>query len=68
MYNYEDIYDKIIKKTQTVNLSDEESLKIIDKIYNDLNIGILKPRNINKKCSELICNSILRQNNGKEPN
>lgn len=66
MYNYEDIYDKIIKKTQTVNLSDEESLKIIDKIYNDLNIGILKPRNINKKCSELICNSILRQNNGKE--
>lgn len=66
MYGYDEIYDKIIKKTKTVNLPDEESIKIIDKIYNDLKIGILKPRNINQKCSKLIYNSLSRQNNGKE--
>ena len=66
MYDYDEIYDKIIKKTKTVNLDDEESLKIVDKIYNDLKIGILKPRNINKKCSKLIYNSISRQNTEKD--
>lgn len=66
MYDYDEIYDKIIKKTKTVNLADEESLKIVDKIYNDLKIGILKPRNINKKCSKLIYNSISRQNTEKD--
>lgn len=66
MYDYEEIYDRIIKKTKTVNLPDEESLKIIDKIYRDLEIGILKPRNINKKCSKLIYSSISRLNAEKE--
>ncbi|MDO5849468.1 MAG: hypothetical protein Q4P18_08025 [Methanobrevibacter sp.] len=66
MYDYDEVYEKIIKNTESVNLSAEESIKIIDKIYNDLEIGILKPRNINKRCLKLICNSLSRQTNQKE--
>lgn len=62
MYDYDEIYDQIIKKTETVNLPAEESIKIVNKIYNDLQIGLLKPRNITKRCYKLISNSISRQN------
>lgn len=62
MYEYGEVYDKVIRNTRAVNLPDKESIKIVDKIYNDLEIGILKPRNINKKCNKLICNSLARQN------
>lgn len=62
MYDYDEIYDQIIKKTETVNLPAEESIKIVNKIYNDLQIGLLKPRNITKRCHRLISNSISRQN------
>lgn len=61
VYDYDELYEKIIKSTQTVNLPARESVKIVDKIYNDLEIGILKPRNINKRCHRLICNSLSRQ-------
>lgn len=66
MYNYDEIYEKIIKTTDSVNLSSEESLKIVDKIYKDLEIGLLKPRNITKKANMLICNSFASQNKQKE--
>lgn len=66
MYDYGEVYEKIIENTKSVNLSTVESMKIVNKVYNDLNIGLLKPRNITKRSNKLICNSFTRQNKQKE--
>ena len=66
MYNYDEVYEKITRNTKSVNLPADESIKIVNKVYKDLEIGLLKPRNITKKTHKLICNSLARQNKQKD--
>lgn len=56
MYNYDELYEKVMDYTNSLNLEHNQSVEIINKIAKDVDLGLLKQRNIEKKVESLAYN------------
>lgn len=62
MYEYDKVYEKVMDYSNSLRLTNKQSMEILNKIEKDLELGLIKERSIESKIEDLAYNTLYREN------